>query len=289
MKRFLREPLLHFLVLGAAIFAVYILVSKGGGDEVGKILVTRGQLDAMREGYVRTWQRAPTREEMEGMTRDRVREEVYYREALAMGLDKDDVIIRRRLRQKMEFVSHDVAAFVEPSEQELEAYLEANASAFSGENRYSFRHVYLNPRRHGENLARDADDLLAALKRPGGPADFAALGDPLMTGHTFSDVSAGEVGSVFGEKFATRLGRLAPGEWQGPVESGYGLHLVYIVARTESATPPLGSVRKAVLREWTGARQRDAEAKFYQALLRKYSVTIETPTAGVAPGSIATR
>jgi hypothetical protein len=289
MKRLLREPLVHFLLLGAAIFAAYSLISKGGYD-AGKIVVTRGQLEAMQEGYVRTWQRPPTREEMEGLVRDRVREEVYYREALVLGLDKDDVVIRRRLRQKMEFVSHDVAASVEPSDPELEAYLRANASAFAVDNRYSFRQVYLNPRRHGENPARDANDLLAVLKRAGDRADFASLGDPLMIGHAFSDVSAGEVGSLFGEKFAARLGTLATGEWQGPVESGYGLHLVYIVARMESGPPPLASVRKAVLREWTGARQREAESKFYQALLRKYSVTIETPAAvPVTSESVAAR
>jgi hypothetical protein len=145
MKRILREPLLHFLLLGAAIVAAYSLMSNGTGGDPGKIVVTQGRLAAMREVYIRTWQRAPTREEWEGLIRDRVQEEVYYREALALGLDKDDLVIRRRLRQKMGFVSQDLAAPAEPSDEALQAYPNAHAATFATERRFSFRQVYLKP------------------------------------------------------------------------------------------------------------------------------------------------
>jgi hypothetical protein len=286
MKRLLGEPLVHFLLLGALIFAGYGFLNRNGDPAPGRIVVTQGQLASLREGYTRTWQRPPTREEMEGLVRDRVQEEVYYREALVLGLDKDDLIIRRRLRQKMEFVSHDLAASVDPSNEELAAYLNAHPATFTTERRFSFRQVYLNPKRH-DNLARDAERLLAGLKQAGVQANLATAGDPLMVEHTFDNTSAREVGSLFGEKFATALARLSPGQWQGPVESGYGVHLVFLAQRTEGSLPALADVRETVRREWTHAKRREASDQFYQMLLRKYAVTIETPP--VATEAVATR
>jgi len=290
MKKLIREPLVHFLLLGAAIFAAYSLVAKGTGGEPGKIVVTQGQLASMREVYIRTWQRPPTREEWEGLIRDRVQEEVYYREALALGLDKGDSIIRRRLRQKLEFVSQDLAAPAEPSDEELQAYLKAHAATFSTDRRFSFRQVYLDPKRHGVNLARDAERLLAGLNQAGAQSNPASLGDPFLLEHEFGNASAREVGNLFGEKFAAALGNLTPGQWQGPVESGYGVHVVFLAERTEGRLPALEDVREAVRREWTHAQQREAAGRFYQTLLRKYEVTIETPPAAAStPDPVAAR
>src|SRR5436190_15969553 len=154
MKRLLKEPLLHFLLLGAAIFVAYSLVSKRSSDEPGRIVITQGQVASMVVGFSRTWQRPPTREELDGLLRDRVQEEVYCREAMALGLDKDDTIIRRRLRQKMEFLTEDVAALAEPTDDELSAYLKAHADTFRVQRRFTFSHVYLTPKRRSENLAR---------------------------------------------------------------------------------------------------------------------------------------
>ena len=133
-----------------------------------------------------TRQREPNREEWEGLIRERVREEVYYREALALGLDKDDLIIRRRLQQKMEFVSDDVAAQAQPTDAELSAYLQAHPDSFRVEQRFTFRQVFLNPDKHGKNLARDAAQLLAQLNQEGGKADISTLGDPIMLDHAVS-------------------------------------------------------------------------------------------------------
>ena len=173
MKRILEEPLLHFLLLGAAIFAAYALFNRGIGDDRGKIVVTQGQIASMTEGYIRTRQRAPTSEEWEGLIRDRVQEEVYYREALALGLDKDDLIIRRRLQQKMQFVSEGLAAPAEPSDAQLQSYLDAHAATFATERRFSFRQVYLDPQRHGGNLARDAERLRVGLNQAGAGANLS--------------------------------------------------------------------------------------------------------------------
>jgi hypothetical protein len=277
MKRSLREPLLHFLLLGTAIFAAYGLVSKPGSAEPGKIVISEGQIAAMAEGFTRTWQRPPTREEIEGLIRDRVQEEVYCREAMAMGLDKDDTIIRRRLRQKMEFVSDDIAALAEPTEDDLGAYLKAHADTFRVERQFTFSHVYLNPERHGEALARDTAQLLAQLQQAGAKADVSELGDSFLLEHKFQSLPASEAVKQFGDKFVAKLGELSPGQWQGPIESGYGVHLVWVSERTEGRLPALAEVRDAVRRDWANARRLETNEKFYQELLKRYVVTIERP------------
>jgi hypothetical protein len=275
MKRILREPLLHFLLLGTIIFAAYGFVSKRGSNEPGKIVISEGQIAAMAEGFARTWRRPPTREEIEGLIKDRVQEEVYCREAMASGLDKDDTVIRRRLRQKMEFVTDDVAALAEPSDEELSTYLKAHADTFGVQSQFTFSQVYLNPERHGENLVRDTAQLLAQLQKAGADADLSELGDSFLLEHKFQSLPASEIIRQFGENFAAKLGELSLGQWDGPVESGYGVHLVWISERTEGRVPELAEVRDAVRREWANTRRLEANEKFYQELLKRYAVTIE--------------
>jgi hypothetical protein len=231
----------------------------------------------MAEGFTRTWRRPPTREEMEGLIRDRVQEEVYCREAMALGLDKDDTIIRRRLRQKIEFVTDDVATLAEPTDDELGAYLKAHAETFRLQRQFTFSQVYLNPEQHGENLTRDTEQLLAQLQDAGDKVDVSAMGDSFLLEHKFQSLPTSEVVKQFGEKFAAKLGELSPRQWQGPVESGYGVHLVWISERTEGRLPALAEVRDAVRREWANARRLEANEKFYQELLKHYTVTIERP------------
>jgi hypothetical protein len=280
MKRILKEPLLHFLVLGAGLFLIYSLMPKNGsGSEPGKIVITQGEIEHLATGFAKTWQRPPTAEELTGLIRDQVREEVYCREAIALGLEKDDTVIRRRLRQKMEFVSDDIAAQAQPTDAELNAYLQAHPDKFRVEQQFTFSQVYLNPEKHGKNLVRDTAQLLAQLKQAGDKADLATLGDSFLLESQFTALPAGEVAKQFGEKFASKLSKLTPGRWQGPVESGYGVHLVLINERTEAHLPLLADVRNDVRREWADARRQEANEKFYQELLKHYTVTIEQPVA----------
>jgi hypothetical protein len=209
------------------------------------------------------------------MVRERVREEVYYREAMAMGLDKDDTVIRRRLRQKMEFISDDIAAQKEPTDEELNTYLQTHIDMFRLEPRFSFSQVYLNPEKHGNNLDRDSAQLLIQLNQSDNATDPASQGDPLMMQQQFVALPASEVAKLFGEQFAAKLSELVPGQWQGPVESGYGVHLVLVSERSEERLPTLAEVRDSVRREWDNARRLEANEKFYQELLKRYTVTIE--------------
>ena len=154
---------------------LYRWVSKPSGTEPGKIVITQAQIAAIEEGFTRTWRRPPVPDELEGLIRDRVEEEVYCREAMALGLDKDDLVIRRRLRQKMEFVTDGVAAVAEPTDKELSAYLQAHADTFRVQRQLTFSHVFLDPQKHAKTLTRDTAELLAQLKRAGGSADVSAL------------------------------------------------------------------------------------------------------------------
>jgi hypothetical protein len=278
MKSILREPLLHFLLVGIAIFAAYALISKRSSDVPGKIVISAGQVASIAESFARTWRRPPTSEELDGLIRDRVQEEVYSREAMALGLDKDDTIIRRRLRQKMEFLTDDVAALAEPTDDQLGPYLKAHAEAFRVQRGFTFSQVFLNPERHGENLARETAELLAQLRQAGGDADLSELGDSFLLEHKFQSLPASEIVKQFGEKFAGKLGELSPGRWDGPVESGYGVHLVWISERTEGRVPELTEVREAVRREWANTRRLESNEKFYQELLKRYVVTVERPS-----------
>jgi hypothetical protein len=275
MKRLLREPLVHFLVLGAALFVAFDLTGKSTGGAPGTIVVTKAQADALAAGFARTWQRPPNADEREELIQDRVREEIYCREAIALGLDKDDPVIRRRLRQKMEFVSEDAATEPEPTESDLQRYLAAHADAFRVEPRITFRHVYLDPARHPDSLAADARRLVDKLNRQGREADISRVGDRFLLDHTFDAVPVDVIARQFGETFAAKLGELPLHRWQGPVESGYGAHLVYVGARVPGRKPELIDVRDAVRREWVNAHRLEANEAFYRELRKRYRVTIE--------------
>lgn len=276
MSRFLREPLLHFLLLGSGLFIAYGLMSSPGGSGApGQIVVTVGQIEHLAAGFAKTWQRPPTDQELKGLVDDWVREEIATREAMVLGLDKDDTVIRRRLRQKLEFVSDDIAARAEPTDADLNAYLQANPAAFRVEPRFTFSQVYFDPGKHGDQLARDIAQVLGRLSQAGGEVDIPAQGDSLLLERSFQSAPASEVAKQFGDEFAAKLGELVPGQWQGPVESGYGVHLVLVSERTQGHLPALAEVRHLVRREWDNARRQEGSSRFYEELAKRYTVTIE--------------
>jgi hypothetical protein len=292
LTRLLREPLVHFIALGAALFAAYGALDRDRSHAPGAIVVSRGQVEHLTTGFTRVWQRTPTAEELDRLIRDYIREEVYYREAIAMGLDRDDTVIRRRLRQKLEFVSEDIAALAEPTQADLETFLRSQPERFRTEPRITFRHVYLDPQRHGDRLATDAQALLGRLKGAGARADVSALGDSLLLESSFESIPDSEITRQFGEGFARALNDLVPGEWSGPVQSGYGVHLVLVSERKEGRVPPLEEIHDAVHREWRNVQREKANEAFYQRLLARYTVTVEQPKAAGAadnPSGIAKR
>jgi len=283
----LREPLLHFLLLGATIFGAYRLLSDARATRPGSIVVTEGRIEALVAAFTRTWQRPPTASEREGLIREYIREEVYVREAIALGLDQDDIVIRRRLRQKLEFVSEDLTAPAEPTDGQLRAYLTAHADAFRVEPRYTFRQVFLNPHRRGGRLSHDAARLLARLRQAGTDPD--TVGDPSLLDPSFKALPASLVAEQFGDQFTVELGKLPIGQWLGPLPSTYGAHLVLVDDRTDARVPGLEEVHDAVRRDWVNAQRAEASEKYYQELLRRYTLTLEPPRPAMAAGSTSGR
>lgn len=291
MKPLSREPLVHFLLLGAALFVLSGLLDRTDRDGPQTIVITDGQIEHLATVFTRTWQRPPSAEELAGLVRDRVRQEVYYREALTRGLDRDDVVIRRRLQQKLEFLTADLAVVTEPTEAELEAFLRHHAGHFRVDGTFSFEHVYLSPARRGDNLQRDAGALLARLREAGGTPGAEAMGDPFLLADGFRAMPGNEIADLFGEDFATALHDTPPGDWHGPLTSAYGAHLVRVATRSESRLPALAEVRETVRREWLATRQRQAAEDFYRSLLDGYTVIVEddphTDDAGRQPSDLA--
>lgn len=289
LRRWLREPLLHFLLLGLAIFGAYRLL---GPDQQppSSIVVTEGIINGQIESFSRTWLRPPTPQEVEGLIREYVREEVYYREGMALGLDRDDTVIRRRLKQKLEFVAEAAGMATEPTDDDLRAYLAAHTDSYLTDARVSFVHVFLSAERRGDAVEQDAARLLADLQSSSGPIDPAAFGDPTLLGRRFEDVLLRDVATQFGDAFADQVAALPVGEWQGPIKSGYGVHLVLVGAKTESRVPGLDEARTALRRDWLNEQRITANEKYYQSLLQRYTVTIEgrgAETMGRPPRSSA--
>jgi len=279
-QRLVREPLLHFLILGAGIYFVYSHSATRGTDSK-RVVVSAGQIQNLASIFARTRMRPPTGTELRALIDDHVREEILAREAAAQGLDRDDPIIKRRLRQKMEFVAEDLAADLEPTEAQLQAFLAANASKFSTDASFSFRQVYFSPEKRGNAVMKDAASLLAKLVTATDKAGAAARGgDRLsMIEAEYKSLSTREVAEIFGDGFAAGLRTIEPGKWSGPIQSGYGLHLVYVEARTASALPPLARVRDTVLREWHADRAADIREAYFRKLLAEYQVVIQPPPA----------
>jgi hypothetical protein len=283
MKRILDEPLLHFLLIGAGLFIAYGLMSSPSrSTSPTTIVVTAGQVEHLAASFAKTWRRPPTEPELEGLIDEWVRDEVATREAMALGLDEGDTVVRRRLRQKLEFASDDIAGPTEPTDADLNAYLQAHPDSFRVEPAFTFSQVYLDPAKHGDDLGRDATRVLARLRQADGTTDAAALGDSLLLEPTFRSAPSSEIAKQFGEEFASKFGELPLGQWHGPIASGYGVHLVWVSERTAGGLPALADVREAVRREWANAQRLEANEKYYRELLRRYTVTIESPKAAEA-------
>lgn len=275
LKKLIREPLLHFLLIGAALFVVYAAVQEEEIDNSQQIVISTSDIERLASLWEKKWQRPPTRQELDGLIEAQVKEEVLYREALAMGLDQDDTIVRRRLAQKVEFLSSDIASQAEPSDADLKDFLDSNTEKFATPAYVSFEQVYLNADRRGEQVSNDAQTLLDELKNNGSSVDLLAAGDPFMFGVQHETLTQHGVSRLFGSQFANAVFNLPVGEWQGPVNSGYGLHLVRVSLRTGSEPRALDEVRDKVRDEWQAQQQRKHNEAFYEALRNRYEVIIE--------------
>ena len=292
MKSLLREPLLHFLLLGAILFGVYAYAERGrGGVEPSRqIRLSLDEIAQLTLLYQSQWRRPPTPQDLERMVENKVQQEILYREALAMGLDKDDEIVKRRMAQKMQFLAEDVAAAHVPTTAELKSWFDENRKHFALPSRISFRHLYFSPDRRGTHAHEDAEAALAKLG--GQPEDTKiaqSLADPFMFQDYYRDRAPDYVGKEFGPTFALALEKLTPGSWQGPIESGFGWHLVFVDTVIPGRIPAFEEIESDVKTAWLAQQKAKAWEKAYKDMRAKYTVMLPGPpddkTAAVAPPS----
>jgi hypothetical protein len=279
--RLIREPLVHFLLLAGLIFTTYALVAERVETEEA-IVVTPAKIEQMAAIFARTWQRPPTSDEMKGLIDDYVKEEIYVREAMRLGIDQDDTVIRRRLRMKMEFLNDAQAEATPATDADLSAYLAAHSDSFREAPRVAFEQVYLDAQKRGAAAQADAAALLSSLKK--NASLVAEAGDPTLLPPSMPLTDRQGIAQLFGDDFAATVVTLPPGDWQGPLPSSFGLHLVKVTGQEAGRLPALAEIRPQVEREWLNDRREAMARQKLDELLKRYKVTVEpfTPPGGAS-------
>lgn len=277
MHTFLKEPLLHFLMAGAMLFAVYGWFNDGTrfeSKEERMVRITASQVEWLKQTWARQWGRPPNEDELREIVAGYLKEELLAREARELNLDENDIVVRRRLAQKMDFMVQDTTQIAEPSEEELRRLYESHPEGFQTPARITFTHVFFNRDRRG---ARAEADALAALEQLWPPATGSApdFGDRFLSQYDFYEIEKLAIAGVFGPEFARRVFTVEPGEWQGPIESDYGLHLVHVTRKEPARLPDFETVKSDVLTLWRQQRELEAQERYFSALLEKYEVVVD--------------
>jgi parvulin-like peptidyl-prolyl isomerase len=274
MRRWLKEPLLHFLLTGAVLFVAYAWLNHGAENtrsgERQEVRVSEGDVKWLAETWSRQWQREPSREELRGLVTDFLKEELLAREAREIGLEANDTIVRRRLAQKLEFLITDTARLADPAEEDLEKFYAAQPERFTDEARVSYAHIFFS-REQRQDAAAEAEAALAALAQGG----TAPSGDRLLVESEIHAATEQDVAAQFGPAFARAVLALKPGAWQGPIASGYGLHLVRVTELKPARQREFAAVRGQVLARWREERERETDAQYFAGLLKKYDVVVD--------------
>jgi peptidyl-prolyl cis-trans isomerase C len=276
--RFKQNTALHILGLGL-LLGVVLLVAKGPpttGDEERLVVVTANDLAQLRVGFMRTWQREPTQMELQRELEKFIREEVLYREALARGYDRDDLVVRRAMQRKMEFLAQSQVANEPPTDEEIQAYFALRQERYRTPTVISFAQVYFNPEGREGGAERDAIEALEGIRRADpDPAQLSRWGDAVMLQSYYPDQTEQDVQSTFGAEFATAVLALEPGKWQGPVRSGYGLHLVRVSRREESRLPDWKEVRSRIVTDMEYEARNAAQEQLFQEIAQGYQVVFD--------------
>ena len=280
LRHLIREPLLHFLLIGAVLFGIGAIKGDSASTKpVRRIVIDSGQVINLIEGWRRTWQRPPTEGELRGLVDDFLQEEIFYREAMALGLDRDDAIIRRRLRQKIEFLSEDLSETIDPTDDELRSFLEANPDSYRLDATFTLAHRYFNVDRRGDAAYADARDAVEMLDGLDGGDGTAPVGDRLPLPTVFENASERDLATAFGSEFGQGVLEAEVGVWQGPIRSGFGFHLVFVAERTDGRPQTLDEVRFEVERDWRFAKQNEVNEQLFQGLRDQYVISVQWPDA----------
>lgn len=283
--KFFREPLVHFLVIGAALFLVYAYWDQPDIEEQGKsITITAGEIKWLTNSWKKRWHRPPTPAEREGIIKQYLKEMILYREAVAMGLDRNDTVIRRRLAQKLEFLSQDLVSPTLPTEKELKAYFTENIERYQQPDLITFTHVFFDPDKRGDRTLKDAEIVKAELIHLQPPQDARIYGDQFMLQSYYPERTKSEVAKLFGSGFAGPIFELAPQQWHGPVLSGYGTHLVYVHDLRKASLPKFTEFEVQVRQNWIDDQRLKLNEQFIANLMGSYDVTIEEVEIEELPG-----
>jgi hypothetical protein len=272
MKKFLAEPLLHFLLIGALLFVLFEVLRSPGDVSDKRIVITQSDVEALQANFARTWQRPPTMQELPRLVEEKVRGEIAYREAVAMGLDVNDAYVKQRMKAKLEFMLEDISTLDQPTDQELADYLAQHREKFRREAQVSFVQVYLGEQPSEQEAAR----VLAQLTEAGADAELETYGKSIMLPLAVPASPLSVVDRRFGSGFTAQLKGFPVGQWQGPVVSSYGYHLVQVNGRVAAMDPPLEGVRREVMRELVAERIKTVKETTYAGLREQYEVVIET-------------
>ena len=275
--RLFTEPLIQFLIIGACIYGAYALFGTPEEDfRDTTVHVDSARINAFISEWESRWNRPPTREEIDGLIQSYIKEDVLYRQAVAMGLNEDDPITRRRMAQKLEFLTSDLAMMVQPEEGVLEQYFEDNSEAYQTPDLMTFSQVFFDPDSREDNTLDDAAKALVKLQAAGVPTkESMQVGDGFMLQSDFVSVTAQEAARQMGTGFVEAVVQLEPGSWHGPVLSGYGVHLVYVYNYEKSPPPVFEDVQAAVLENWQFEQREQFNADFLKNLKSRYEIVID--------------
>ena len=274
IRTLLGEPMLHFLVIGIALFGAYRWMSprESGGR---RIVITQGVVDDLVTQHVAARGREPSSIELNHLIESYVHDEVLYREGVKLGLERDDIVVKRRVRQKIEMIAEEDASTRAPSDADLSAYLTANPARFVQPAVLTFEQVFLGQPPSGPGVVHAAAVMHEGLRSGTDPAE---LGKPTLLPHRMTRIPADLVARDFGASFAAALEKVPVGEWVGPIDSSFGAHYVRVSDRTPAAVPQLVAVRDQVAREWENERRQRARNDAYAKMRREYEITIESKT-----------
>ena len=282
--RWLRDPIVLFLALGIGLAALYLASRRDHAplERDTQIVVTDADVSWLAQVFRKTWNRPPTREELRRLVDRRVRDEMLYREAVALDLDQGDEALRRRVAMKLEFLAKDAGAAIEPTEAQLQAHLDANAEKYAVLPMRRFLQVYVSTDRRGDRAEADAEALLDRLRENPG-LDLDTVGDPMLLEREQPLAPPSFVERSFGKAFADAVFALEGDGWHGPVRSGYGLHLVRVDERTDGGAAPLELVRDRVRNDLVDVRRESAVKAYVEALREKYEVVLQSTLLEESP------
>ncbi len=258
------------------------------GERERTLTITAGEIEWLAKSWEKRWNRPPTSQELAGLVRDYTRELVLYREALAMGLDKEDTVVRRRMAQKLEFLSRDLVTPKDPNPQELQEWFDTHSDNYTDPDLYTITQIFLDPDKRDTQALKDAEvirDKLNASEEI--PEHLEEYGDPFMLPRYYRDRPESELAKLFGSEFAESVMTLKPGRWVGPIHSGYGVHVVYLHSHRVAPSPEFAQVREAVHKDWIENKREELNTQFIEGLLSRYEIIIEQTHRPIMPSGVA--